>query len=60
MARYFIDHPVFAMVIAIVIVILGATAIPSLPVAAYPEVVPPVIQITANYLGGNSEDLEKT
>jgi len=60
MARFFIDHPVFAMVIAIVIVILGATAIPSLPVAAYPEVVPPVIQITANYLGGNSEDLEKT
>ena len=60
MARFFIDHPVFAMVIAIVIVILGSAAIPTLPVAAYPEVVPPVIQITANYLGGNSEDLEKT
>ncbi len=60
MARFFIDHPVFAMVIAIVIVILGAVAIPSLPVAAYPEVVPPVVQITANYLGGNAQDLEKT
>ncbi len=48
------------MVIAIVIVILGAVAIPSLPIATYPEVVPPVVQITANYLGGNAQDLEKT
>src|SRR5579871_5703501 len=60
MARFFIDHPVFAMVIAIVMVILGAVAIPVLPVASYPEVVPPVVQITCNYLGGNSLDLEKT
>src|SRR5712675_47279 len=60
MARFFIDRPIFAMVIAIVIVILGLVAIPSLPVATYPEVVPPVVQITANYRGGNSLDLEKT
>jgi multidrug efflux pump len=60
MARFFIDRPVFAMVIAIVIVILGLVAIPNLPIATYPEVVPPVVQITANYLGGNASDLEKT
>ena len=60
MARFFIDRPVFAMVIAIIIVILGGAAIPNLPMANYPEVVPPVVQITANYLGGNSQDLEKT
>ncbi len=48
------------MVIAIVMVILGAVAIPNLPVAAYPEVVPPVVQITTNFLGGNAQDLEKT
>src|ERR1700722_3260246 len=60
MARFFIDRPVFAIVIAIVIVILGLVAIPNLPIAAFPEVVPPVIQITASYLGGNSIDLEKT
>jgi len=60
MAQFFIDHPVFAMVIAIMMVILGAVAIPSLPVAAYPEVVPPVVQITTNFLGGNAQDLEKT
>lgn len=60
MARFFIDHPVFAIVVAIVMVILGAVAIPTLPVATYPDIVPPVVQITANYLGGNSQDLEKT
>jgi hydrophobe/amphiphile efflux-1 (HAE1) family protein len=60
MARFFIDRPVFAMVIAIVIVLLGAVAIPSLPIASYPEVVPPQVTVTATYLGGNSQDLEKT
>jgi hydrophobe/amphiphile efflux-1 (HAE1) family protein len=60
MARFFIDHPVFAMVIAIITVIVGAVAIPTLPVATYPEVVPPVVQIIATYRGGNSQDLEKT
>src|SRR5215467_3834628 len=60
MARFFIDHPLFAMLIAIVIVILGAVAIPTLPVANYPEVVPPIVTIGTNYLGGNAQDLEKT
>src|SRR5579863_6958063 len=60
MANFFIDRPVFAMVIAIVIILIGAVTIPNLPVAAYPNVVPPVVQITANYRGGNSLDLEKT
>lgn len=60
MARFFIDHPVFAMVIAIVIVLLGVVAIPTLPLANYPDVVPPVVQISTSYLGGNAQDLEKT
>src|SRR5919205_4515198 len=60
MARFFIDRPVFAMVIAIIIIILGAVAIPTLPIAAFPQVVPPQIQVTATYLGGNAQDLEKT
>src|SRR6202035_4574037 len=60
MAKFFIDRPVFAMVIAIVIVILGAVAIPGLPISAYPEVVPPQVQVTANFLGGNAVDLERT
>ena len=60
MAKFFINRPIFALVIAIVIVIIGAVAIPTLPVASYPEVVPPVVQVTAQYRGGNSQDLEKT
>jgi hydrophobic/amphiphilic exporter-1 (mainly G- bacteria), HAE1 family len=60
MARFFIDRPVFAIVVAIITVILGGVAIPNLPVAAFPEVVPPSVQITATYRGGNSQDLEKT
>jgi len=48
------------MVIAIVIVLVGLVAIPTLPIATYPQVVPPVVQIAANYRGGNSQDLEKT
>src|SRR6266403_2502093 len=60
MAKFFIDRPVFAIVIAIVTVIIGAAAIPNLPIATYPEVVPPVVQITANFRGANSQDLERT
>jgi multidrug efflux pump subunit AcrB len=59
MAKFFIDRPVFAIVIAIVTaivtVILGAAAIPNLPIATYPEVVPPVVQVTANFRGANSQ-----
>src|ERR1700704_4172456 len=60
MARFFIDRPVFAIVIAIVIVILGSVAVINLPIATYPELVPPVVQIIASYRGGNSLDLERT
>src|SRR6267378_4104603 len=60
MAKFFIDRPIFAIVVALVIVIVGAVAIPNLPIATYPEVVPPVVQVIANYRGGNSQDLEKT
>src|SRR6201994_4479527 len=60
MAKFFIDRPVFAIVIAIVIVLLGGIAIPGLPIATYPNVVPPVVEISATYRGGNALDLEKT
>ena len=60
MAKFFIDRPIFAIVIAIVTILLGAAAIPSLPIATYPEVVPPVVQITANFRGANAQDLERT
>src|ERR1044072_334904 len=59
MARFFIDRPVFAIVISIVTVILGAVAIPHLTAGTYPDVVSPVVQIPANLRGGNDEDLER-
>src|ERR1700759_3564276 len=60
MAKYFIARPILAVVIALVIVLLGVVIIPSLPIATYPEVVPPVVQVTAVYQGATAEDLEKS
>ena len=59
MARFFIDHPVFAMVISIVITLVGALSIFALPIAQYPNVVPPVVQVSATYLGGSAADVER-
>lgn len=60
MAQFFIDRPVFAWVIAILICVLGGIAITTLPVAQYPSVAPPSISITANYAGASSETLSDT
>ncbi|WP_273886367.1 efflux RND transporter permease subunit, partial [Serratia liquefaciens] len=47
MARFFIDRPVFAWVIALVIILAGVLALPSLPVAQYPNIAPPNVSISA-------------
>ncbi len=49
LARFFVDRPVFATVLSIVIVMLGGISLLQLPIAQYPEVAPPTIQITASY-----------
>ncbi len=54
-ARFFIDRPIFATVISLFIVILGSIAYINLPVAQYPEVVPPTIIVRANYPGASPE-----
>jgi hydrophobe/amphiphile efflux-1 (HAE1) family protein len=58
--NFFIERPVFASVIAIVIVIAGAISIPTLPVAQFPEITPPTVQVTASYTGANAEVVEET
>jgi multidrug efflux pump len=58
MSRFFIDRPVFAWVIAIVIMLGGALAIRTLPVAQYPAIAPPAITITATYPGASAKTLE--
>ena len=55
MSRFFIERPVFAAVIAIIIVILGCVAAPQLPVAQYPNITPPLVQVTANYPGATGQ-----
>jgi len=57
MSRFFIDRPIFAAVLSIVIVIVGVVAVVKLPIAQYPEVAPPTISITANYPGANALDV---
>jgi len=59
-ATAFVDRPVFASVLSIVIVLLGAVAIRSLPIAQYPEIVPPTIQISALYPGANAKVVAET
>src|SRR5262245_24491694 len=57
MSRFFIDRPIMAAVLSIVIVIVGVVAVVKLPVAQYPEVAPPTVQVTANYPGANALDV---
>ncbi|MDD5168770.1 MAG: multidrug efflux RND transporter permease subunit [Syntrophales bacterium] len=54
-SHFFIDRPVFAAVISIVIVIAGAVAMFNMPIAQYPEITPPQIQVQASYPGANAE-----
>ncbi|PWC46912.1 efflux RND transporter permease subunit [Azospirillum sp. TSA6c] len=60
MSKFFIDRPVFAWVIAIVIMMAGALAILRLPVEQYPKIAPPTVSITASYPGASAKTLEDT
>ena len=58
MARFFIDRPIFAWVIAIIIMLAGALAMLKLPISMYPEVAPPAVSISANYPGASAKVVE--
>lgn len=60
MSAFFIDRPKFAFVIAIVMVIAGLLSMLSLPIAEFPELTPPQVQVTATYPGANAEVVEQT
>src|SRR5690349_14316448 len=53
-AKFFIEHPIFSWVISIVILLLGGVAVFTLPVAQYPDITPPSVQVTASYPGANA------
>ncbi|WCT74761.1 multidrug efflux RND transporter permease subunit [Sphingomonas naphthae] len=58
--HFFIDRPIFAAVLSILIVIVGAIAYPTLPTAQYPEIAPPTVVVTATYPGASAETLAET
>ena len=58
--HFFVDHPIFATVVSILITLLGAIAYLSLPVAQYPEIAPPTIQVSATYPGASAETVADT
>src|ERR1035437_1630124 len=60
MSKFFIDRPIVAIVIALLTVIIGTISLLSLPVAQYPEIVPPVVQVNATYLGADAQTIEQS
>jgi hydrophobe/amphiphile efflux-1 (HAE1) family protein len=60
MSRFFIDRPIFAWVIALVVMMIGTLAILTLPVAEYPNVAPPAISITATYPGASADTVQSS
>ena len=60
LARFFVDRPVFATVLSLVIMLMGGVAMMQLPIAQFPEVAPPTIQISAVYPGANSQVVADT
>src|ERR1700722_9529823 len=60
MSRFFIDPPVFAWVLAIVLMLAGGVAVFTLPIAQYPSIAPPAVSITATYPGASAETVQGT
>src|SRR5205809_755346 len=59
-SRFFIDRPIFASVLSIVITLAGAIALMNLPVAQYPEITPPTVEVSASYPGANAQVVADT
>ena len=58
MARFFVNRPIVAMVLSIIMVLLGTVAMSRLPIAQYPEIVPPMVQVTTTFVGAGATDVE--
>src|SRR5882672_3491375 len=58
MARFFVNRPIVAIVLSIILVLLGAVAMRGLPIAQYPEIVPPMVQVTTTFIGASATDVE--
>ena len=58
--RTFIDRPIFAGVISVIIVLLGLICLVGLPVEQFPEIAPPTVSVSANYAGANAETVQNS
>src|SRR5581483_3467977 len=59
-SHFFIDRPIFATVLSIVITLAGGIAVTSLPIAQYPDITPPTVLVTASYPGANAQTVFDT
>ncbi|MBW4472846.1 MAG: efflux RND transporter permease subunit [Stenomitos rutilans HA7619-LM2] len=59
-SNFFIQRPIFATVCSIVVTLLGIACIPTLPIAQYPDIAPPQVTVTSNYIGASAETVEST
>ena len=59
-SRFFIDRPIFAIVIAIMMILVGVLTIETLPVAQFPDITPPTVQVSASYPGADAETVAST
>ena len=60
MPRYFIDRPIFAWVLAILVMLMGGLAVLGLPVNQYPNIAPPAVNIAVNYPGASAQTVQDT
>ena len=60
LSRFFINRPIFATVVSIIIVIAGLVTLQALPIAQYPDISPPTVQVTTAYPGANAQVLADT
>ena len=60
LSRFFIDRPIFATVLAILMVVVGLITVKSLPIAQYPDITPPTVMVSASYPGADAETVAKT
>src|ERR671919_1142302 len=60
LSRFFIDRPIFASVLSIVVVLAGGIALFTLPIAQYPEITPPTVEVSASYPGANARVVADT
>ncbi len=58
MVEFFIRRPIFATVCALLIVLAGAVSMPTIPISLYPQLAPPQVVVSCNYIGANSQDVE--